>query len=89
VRCYRKTNRVGQADQLLRAMEERAALLRNDSAPTYWEAEASLARLAIEANQRRLATQKLTALDQFLGSHPDPGRSAQLEELRKLINRTE
>jgi hypothetical protein len=35
-RCYRKTIRLEQADQLLRTMEERAALRRNHSAPTYW-----------------------------------------------------
>lgn len=89
VRCYRKTHRLQQADQLLRTMEERARLLGNDSAPAYWEAEASLARLAIELNQKLLATEKLSAMSQFLGKHPDPSRSAQLEQLRKLISQSE
>jgi hypothetical protein len=89
VRCYRKANRLQQADQLLHTMEERARLLGNDSATAYWDAEASLARLAIEVNQKALATQKLTAMSQFLGKHPDPSRSAQLEQLRKLISQSE
>ena len=36
-----------------------------------------------EGNQKDLATQKLSLMQEFLAEHPDPPRSAQLADLRK------
>jgi hypothetical protein len=46
---------------------------------------ATLVRLYGEGNQKDSATQKLDSMQQFLAQHPDPGRTAQLEDLRKLV----
>ena len=84
VRCYRTAGTEQKAAELLRTMEQRAAALRNTSSPIYWEALATLARLYKEGNQRDLATQKLSAMQEFLTSHSDPRRAAELADLRKL-----
>ena len=65
-------------------MDQRAALLHSSSDPVYWDALATLARLYAEGNQKDLAAQKLNSMQEFLVAHPDPNRSAQLEDLRKL-----
>ena len=57
------------------------------SDPAYWDALALLARLYEEGNQKELATQKLKSMQDFLAAHPDPRRSAQLEDLRKLTEK--
>jgi len=40
-----------------------------------------------EGNQKELATQKLKSMQDFLAVHPDPRRSAQLEDLQKLTEK--
>jgi hypothetical protein len=84
VRCHRRTGRPGKAAELLAVMEQRAALLHSASDPVYWDALTTLARLYEEGNQTDLATQKLDSLQAFLAAHPDPHRSAELEDLRKV-----
>ena len=37
-----------------------------------------------EGNQKDLATQKLSSMQDFLAAHPDPHRAAQLEELAQV-----
>lgn len=83
VRCYRRADQPGKAAALLTAMEQRAAALHSSSDPAYWDALALLARLYEEGNQKDLATQKLKSMQDFLAAHPDPRRSAQLEELQR------
>ena len=68
-------------------MEQRAALLQNDSGPAYWDALAILVRLYEEGNQKQSAAEKLDAMQEFLTKHPDPQRTAELENLRKLIGK--
>ncbi|MGA8311868.1 MAG: hypothetical protein WB755_17675 [Terriglobales bacterium] len=85
VRCERRAGRPEQASQLLALLEQRAAMLQNDSGPAYWDALAILVRLYEEGNQKQSAAEKLDAMQQFLTRHPDPQRTAQLEDLRRLI----
>jgi hypothetical protein len=85
VHCYRRAGRPEKASELLAMMDQRARLLQNDSGPAYWDALSMVARLYAEANQTESATQKLNSMQQFLAVHPDPQRSDQLEDLRKLV----
>jgi hypothetical protein len=85
VRCERRAGRPEQASQLLALLEQRAALLRNDSGPAYWDALAILVRLYEEGNQKQTAAEKLDSMQQFLAKHPDPQHTAQMEDLRNLI----
>jgi len=64
-------------------MDQRATALHNSSDPTYWDALALLARLYEEGNQKDLAKLKVKSMQDFLTAHPDPRRSAQLEDLQK------
>jgi hypothetical protein len=84
VRCYRRASRPEKATALLAVMDQRATALHNSSDPTYWDALALLARLYEEGNQKDLATLKLKSMQDFLTAHPDPRRSAQLEDLQKF-----
>jgi hypothetical protein len=84
VRCYRRAGRPDKAAALLTTMDQRAASVHSSSDPTYWDALALLARLYEEGNQKDLAAQKLKSMQDFLTVHPDPRRSAQLEDLQKL-----
>jgi hypothetical protein len=84
VRCDRAAGRTRKAAELLGTMEERAALLQKQSDPVYWDALATLAILYEEANQKDLAAQKLSSMQEFLTAHSDPQRAAQLAALRKL-----
>ena len=86
VRCYRRAGQQEKATTLLELMEQRAGRLRDNSAPLYWEAQASLARLYIEGNQTTQATAKLSLLNQVLSEHPDPNHEAGLRSLRMLMN---
>jgi len=85
VRCNRRAGRPEKASELLSLIDQRARLLQNDSGSAYWDALAALVRLYQEGNQRVSAVQKLDSMQQFLDNHPDPQRSAQLGDLRKLV----
>jgi hypothetical protein len=85
VRCYRRAGQPEKAAGLLTLMDERAALLRRDSAPGYWDALAALAHLYAEGNQKDSASRELNSMQEFLAQNPDSGRSAQLLELRRLV----
>ena len=85
VRCDRRAGRPEKASELLALMDQRARLLQNDSGSAYWDALTTLVRLYEEGNQRISATQKLDSMQQFLAKHPDPQRTAQLEDLRNLV----
>jgi hypothetical protein len=87
VRCYRRAGRQEKAAELLAVMDQRVASLHSGSDPVYWDALATLARLYAEGNQKERAAQKLNTMQEFLAAHPDPRRSAQLEDLRKLTER--
>ena len=84
VRCDRAAGRTRKAGELLGTMEQRAASLQKHSDPVYWDALATLAILYEEANQKDLAAQKLSSMQEFLTAHSDPQRAAQLAALRKL-----
>ena len=84
VRCHRRAGRPEKAAQVLAAMDQRAASLRNSPDKAYWDVLALLTRLYEEGNQKDLATQKLKTMQEFLSAHPDPQRSTQLEDLQKL-----
>ena len=84
VRCQRLAGQAGKAADLLATMDQRAASLHRDSDPVYWDALATLVRLYEEGNQKSLVQAKLDSMQQFLAAHPDPRRSAQLENLQKL-----
>jgi hypothetical protein len=86
VRCYRRAGRPEKAAELLGMMDQRAASLRSGSDPVYWEALATLVRLYEEGNQKDRATQKLNSMQVSLAAHPDPHRSAQLENLQRLAD---
>jgi hypothetical protein len=83
VRCQRRAGRPEKATELLAKMDQRAALLHNGD-PLYWDALATIVRLYAEGKQRDEATRKLNSMQEFLVAHPDPSRSAQFEDLRKL-----
>ncbi|MGH9501803.1 MAG: hypothetical protein ACRD20_03035 [Terriglobales bacterium] len=87
VRCQRRAGRPEKAAELLAVMEQRASLLRSGSDPVYWGALAALVRLYEEGNQTDLAKQKLNSMREFMAAHPDAGRSGQLEELRKRLEK--
>jgi hypothetical protein len=84
VRCYRRASRPERARALLAVMDQRATALHSSLDPTYWDTLALLARLYEEGNQKDLAVLKLKSMQDFLTAHPDPRRSAQLEDLRKF-----
>jgi hypothetical protein len=85
VRCDRRAGRPEKAAELLAVMDQRAELLARHSEPVYWDALATLVRLYEEGNQKDSASRKFDSMQQFLAEHPDPQRTAQLEELRKQI----
>lgn len=85
VRTERRAGRAEKAAQELAAMDQRAELLAVHSDPVYWEALTALVRLYEEGNQRDSAIRELDSMQQFLTQHPDPQRTAQLEELRTEI----
>jgi hypothetical protein len=85
VRSERRAGHPEKAAQDLAAMDKRAELLAVHSDPIYWEALTALARLYEEGNQRDSATRELDSMQQFLTQHPDPRRTAQLEELRTEV----
>ena len=85
VRCYRKAGQAEKAAQTLAMMEQRTAAFRKHSDPVYWEALAALTRLYAEADEKEQAGQKLASLRQILASRPDAARTAQFEDLRRLV----
>jgi hypothetical protein len=87
VHCERKASRPEKAAELLALMEQRAASLHPGSEPGYWDALTTLVRLYEEGNQTDSATQKLNSMRRFLAEHPDPRRTAQLEDLCKQVER--
>lgn len=88
VRCYRRAGQQKKASDLLAVMEQRAASLRRDSGPVYWEALITLAHLHEEGNEKELETQNLDSMREFLAAHPDPNRSAQLQDLSRQLENT-
>ena len=85
VRCHRLAGQPEKAAELLATMDQRAASLHRDSDPVYWDALATLVRLYEEGNQKdRSASRSWTRCSSSSPPHPDPRRSAQLEDLRKL-----
>ncbi len=86
VRGERLAGRPQKGDELLAVMDQRAASLRS-SDPPYWDALATLVRLYEEAHQKDMANGKLRLMQEFLAAHPDPTRSAQLEELRHTVEK--
>jgi hypothetical protein len=86
VRCYRRAGRQDKAEELLKLMDQRATSLHSGSEPVFWDALATLTRLYEEGNQKDRATQRLKSMQEFLAAHPDPRRSAQLEDLQKLAD---
>jgi hypothetical protein len=85
VRCERRAGHPEKAAELLAEMDQRAATLEKHTDPVYWDALTSLVLLYGEGNQGESATRKLDSMQQFLAKNPDPGRTAQLEALRKQI----
>jgi hypothetical protein len=85
IRCERRAGRPEKASALLALMDQRATLLQNDSGPAYWDALAVLVRLYEEGSQKQSATEKLDSMQQLLARHPDPQRTAELQDLQKLI----
>jgi len=85
VRCYRKKGDSKKADDLLASMEQRANSLHKDTDRAYWDELAILATLYAEGSQQKQATDKLKEMEQLLAQHPDPGRAAALETLRKQV----
>jgi hypothetical protein len=88
VRCYRRAGQSEKAAELLTEMDQRTTSLHSASDPFYWDALAMLVRLYEEGNRKDMANQKLNSMQEFLSAHPDPSRSAQLEDLRKLAEKT-
>jgi hypothetical protein len=87
VRCHRRAGRQKKAAELLTEMDQRTTSLHSVSDPHHWDALATLARLYEEGNRKDMANQKLKSMQEFLSAHPDPSRSAQLEDLRTLAER--
>ncbi len=85
VRCDRRAGHPERAAEVLAAMGQRAESLARHSDPAYWDAVATLVSLYEEGNQRDAATRELDSMQRFLIRHPDPQRTAQLEELRKRL----
>jgi len=85
VRCDRRAGQPEKAAAMLSLMDQRAALLRQDSDPAYWNALVTLVFLYEEGNQKDSALRKLDSMQQFLAQHPDPDHTAQLESLRKSV----
>ena len=50
-----------------------------------WGLLTTLATLYAEGKQKEQATQKLQQMEQLLVEHPDAGRAAMLEDLRKHV----
>jgi hypothetical protein len=88
VRCYRQAGEASKAAVQLNVMEQRAARLMDRTAPAYWEAQATLARLYIEGKQIPQAGTKLTTLSELLREHPDADHAARLDELKKMMERS-
>jgi hypothetical protein len=89
VRCYRKSGQTEKEAALMGTLERRALALTDGSVPSYWEAQAIIARLCIEGNLRAQASHQLDALGHFLEQHPDPARASQLADLRRLLSALE
>ncbi len=87
VRCERLAGRRQKAAELLAVMDQRTASPRSSADPLYWDALTALVRLYEEGSQKDLANRKLDSMQEFLASHPDPTRAAQLEELRAQLEK--
>jgi hypothetical protein len=87
VRCYRKARQIGKANDVLATMEQRAGAYHNSTDAFYWGVLTTMATLYAEGNQKEQATQKLKQMENMLTQHPDAGRAALLEDLRKQVLR--
>jgi len=85
VRCYRKTGQYQKADDLLAVMDQRANSLLKTANSSYFDVLGRMATLYAEGKQQDKATQKLDQMQQLLTQHPDSGRTATLEHLRKQV----
>lgn len=87
VRCYRKAHLLEKAGEVLAMMDQRAKSYRNSPDAFYWGVLTTLATLYAEGNQKDQAVQKLKQMEDILAKHPDSGRAAMLENLRKQVFR--
>ena len=85
VRCYRKAGQPQKADDVLASMDQRVNSFRKSNDAFYWGLLTTLATLYAEGKQKEQATQKLQQMEQLLVEHPDAGRAAMLEDLRKHV----
>jgi hypothetical protein len=87
VRSYRKARQIGKANDVLAMMEQRAGAYHNSTDAFYWGVLTTLATLYAEGNQKDQASQKLKQMEDMLAKHPDAGRAALLQDLRKQVLR--
>jgi hypothetical protein len=87
VRCYRKAGQLEKANDALATMEQRSGAYRNSTDAFYWGVLTTLTTLYAEGNQKDQATQKLKQMEDMLARHPDAGRAALLQDLRKQVLR--
>ncbi len=85
VRCYRKAGQTQKATDVLASMDQRVNSFRKSNDAFYWGLLTTLATLYAEGKQKEQATQKLQQMEQLLVEHPDAGRAAMLEDLRKQV----
>ena len=83
--CYRKAGQPQKADDVLASMDQRVNSFRKSNDAFYWGLLTTLATLYAEGKQKEQATQKLQQMEQLLVEHPDAGRAAMLEDLRKHV----
>jgi hypothetical protein len=87
VRSYRKAGQVAKANEVLATMEQRSSAYRNSTDAFYWGVLTTLTTLYAEGNQKDQATEKLKEMEDMLVKHPDSGRAALLQDLRKQVLR--
>jgi hypothetical protein len=87
VRSYRKAGQIEKANDVLAMMEQRAAAYHKSTDAFYWGVLTTLTTLYAEGNQKDQATQKLKQMEDMLARHPDAGRAALLQDLRKQVLR--
>jgi hypothetical protein len=85
VRALRKAGRIAEANQALVRMEQRAALLRYQPGPLYWEALAAMVRLHAEDRRFEDARRELNEMRKVREEQPDASREHEFEALRRLI----
>jgi hypothetical protein len=87
VRSYRKAGQIQKANDVLAIMEQRSAAYRNSTDAFYWGVLTTMVTLYAEGNQKDQVAQKLKQMEDMLAQHPDAGRAALLQDLRKQVGR--